>query len=156
MAPVLTSETPRVKSGISSGIRIAIAILVAILCGIFILLWDGQYMPHPGVPDWIGPFASLPFLATILGFGSNCLIQQLSCGQVQWLVQLQRVAIVPVPFIIVFGILNMITSLRWPIEGLIQAGTPEVRKGLSSGFYGFWTALYTQSILNGLAQICPV
>jgi hypothetical protein len=44
--PVITSETPTVKSGVSNAIRLVIAMIVAIAIAIFMLLWDGGYMPH--------------------------------------------------------------------------------------------------------------
>lgn len=150
-----TSDTPPVKSGVSSGIRIVIALLIAIILGIFMLTWDGQYMPHSPVPDWIGGVIFTPLIAVVLAYGGVCLIQQLSCGQVQWLIQLNRVAVVPVPFIIMWALLYMMPGIRWPIEGLMQSGSPAARKGLSSAFYTFWIGLYTQSMLNGVAQLCP-
>jgi hypothetical protein len=48
----------------------------------------------------------------------------------------------------------MLPSLRWPIEGLVQSTTPAIRSGISSAFYTFWIALYTQSIHISLAQLC--
>jgi hypothetical protein len=139
----------------TSAIRISFSLIVAVSLGLFILIWDGKFVNGYNLPDWLGPFVIYPFIAVILGFATNCLIQYLSCKEVQWLVQLQRIAIVPIPSTIVWGLLYMLPSLRWPIEGLVQEHTVEYRRGLSSGFYGFWLALYTQSILNGLAQVCP-
>ena len=153
--PTVTSETPLVKSGVSSGIRVILALLVALSLGVFILLWDGQLLPHSMIPSWVGPYIFIPLMAVVLGFGSNCLIQQLSCGQVQWLNQLQRMTIVPIPFVIMNVILYMLPGMRWPIEGLIQSVSPQLRNGLSSAFYTFWTGMYCQGLLNGLAQICP-
>ena len=151
----ITSATPPTPSGVSSGIRIVIALLVAIVLGIFMLAWDAKFIGHDGIPDWLGPYVFMPLIAVVLGFGSDCLIQQLSCGQVQWLVQLQRVLIVPFPIILTWGVLWLLPGLRWPIEGLIQSGSPALRSGLSSGFYAFWMGLYCQSLLNGASQICP-
>ena len=152
---VVTSDTPTVKSGVSGGIRITVSIIVAIVLGIFILTWDAKFIPHEGFPDWLGPIIFIPLIATVLAFGSTCMIQQLSCGKVQWLVQLQRVAIVPVPFILMTGFLALIPNMRWPIEGLIQSGSPSLRRGLSSAFYTFWMGMYCQGLLNGVAQLCP-
>jgi hypothetical protein len=150
----VTSESPTVQSGVSSGIRITLALLVAIILGIFMLCWDAYFIPHDAIPNWVGPFIFMPLMATVLGFGSDCLVQQLSCGKVQWLIQLQRVAIIPVPFLIMWAFLYMIPGLRWPIEGLVQPHLL-IRKGLSSGFYAFWIGLYCQSLLNGVSQMCP-
>jgi hypothetical protein len=154
--PKVTSDTPQKTSGVSGGIRVVLALLVAIALGIFMLVWDAKFIGHDAIPDWTGPFIAMPLMAIILGYGSNCLIQQLSCGNVQWLVQLNRVAIAPVPIILMWAILYIAPGMRWPIEGLIQSGTPQLRKGLSSGFYAFWVGLYLQNILNGAAQLCPV
>jgi hypothetical protein len=86
----------------------------------------------------------------------HCLIQYLSCNQIQWWLQLQRVAIAPVPIILLWLFLYIAPGMRWPIEGLVQSGSPALRKGLSSGFYAFWIGLYIQNMFNGVAQLCPV
>jgi len=152
----VTSDTPKKTSGVSGGIRVVLALLVGIALGIFMLAWDAKFIGHEAIPDWIGPYVSMPLMAAILGYGSICLIQQLSCGKVQWLVQLNRIAIVPVPIILMWFILYIAPGMRWPIEGLVQSGSPALRKGLSSGFYAFWMGLYLQNMLNGVAQLCPV
>jgi len=154
--PKVTSDTPKKTSGVSGGTRVVIALLVGIALGIFMLAWDAKFMEHEAIPDWVGSYVSMPLMATILGYGSICLIQQLSCGKVQWLVQLNRIIIVPVPIILMWLILYIAPSMRWPIEGLVQSGSPALRRGLSSGFYAFWMGLYIQNMLNGVAQICPV
>ena len=151
----VTSETPTVKSGVSTGIRVVIAMTIAIAIGIFMLLWDGGYIPHTNIPGWMGSYIFTPLIAVVLGYGGDCLIQALSCGKVQWLLQLQRIVIVPFPFILSWWLLYMIPGLRWPIEGLAQQTNEVFRRGLSSGFYAFWIALYTQSIMNGGSQMCP-
>ena len=155
MPDAVTSATPTKTSGVNGGIRVVLALLIGIVIGIFMLTWDANFIVHEALPDWLGPYMFAPLIALILGFGSNCLIQQLSCGQVQWLLQLNRVSIIPIPFILMWFILGLMPGLRWPIEGLVQSGSPALRRGLSSGFYGFWMALYCQNMLNGVAQICP-
>jgi len=152
----VTSTTPPKTSGVNSGIRIVLALLVGIALGIFMLAWDANFISHEAIPDWTGSCIAMPLIAVILGYISNCLIQQLSCGQVQWLVQLNRVAITPFPIILMWFILYIAPGMRWPIEGLIQSGSPALRKGLSSGFYAFWIGLYMQNMMNGVAQLCPV
>jgi|UniRef100_A0A6C0DM81 type IV secretory pathway TrbL component len=152
----VTSTSPDKKLGVNSGIRIVLALLVGIVVGIFMLTWDAKFIARDAFPDWLGPYIIMPVLAIVLGYGSNCLIQQLSCGQVQWMVQLQRVSIVPIPIVLMWIILGFVPGMRWPIEGLIQSGTPELRKGMSSGYYAFWIGLYLQNMLNGTAQLCPI
>ena len=142
------------KSGLSGGVRFCIAVLIAMALGLFALMWDGGYIPHSGVYPWVGSIVFLPLIAVGLGFGGNCLTQFLSCSQVQWLLQLQRVAIIPVPFLLLWVILYFFPTIRWPIEGLAQSTSPAIRRGLSSGFYTFWIALYSSGFLNGLAQVC--
>lgn len=154
--PKETSITPAKTSGVNGSIRTVLALLVGIALGIFMLAWDANFIGHEAVPDWTGPYVAMPLIIIILGYMSNCLIQQLSCGRIQWLVQLNRIAMAPIPIIILWFILSMIPALRWPIEGIIQSGSPSLRKGLSSGFYAFWIGLYFQNIMNGAAQICPV
>lgn len=146
-------ETP--NTGINGGIRFAISISISIILGLFMLLWDGGYINVYHLPHWLGGFVILPLIAVVLAYGGDSLVQQLSCKQVQWLIQLQRVAPVPIPFILMWGILYMFPILRWPIEGLAQNASPSVRHGLSSGFYSFWIGLYTQSFLVGISQMCP-
>jgi len=139
----------------TSGIRISLALVVATALGIFMLIWDGNFINGFDLPQWLGPYVILPFIAVFLGFICNSLIQYLSCKKVQWLVQLQRIALVPFPPILMWGLLYLFPGLRWPIEGLVQEASPEQRRGLSSGFYAFWIGLYSQSIMNGFAQLCP-
>jgi hypothetical protein len=155
-ASKVTSIDPKKTSGVNSGIRIVLALLVAIAIGIFMLAWDAKFIAHDALPDWLGPYVFTPLIATVLGYGSNCLIQQLSCGQVQWLLQLSRIAMVPIPIILMWFILYIAPALRWPIEGLIQSGTPQLQRGLSSGYFAFWIGLYCQNSMNGAAQLCPV
>lgn len=154
--PPVNSTSPPKTSGVNGGIRIVLALLVGIALGIFMLTWDANFIPHQAVPDWTGPYIAVPLMAVILGYGSNCLIQHLSCGQIQWWLQLQRVAIAPIPIILLWLFLYIAPVMRWPIEGLVQSGTPALRKGLSSGFYAFWIGLYIQTMFNGVAQLCPV
>lgn len=151
-----TSETPVLQSGATTAIRVTLSLVIAIILGTFILLWDGKYINVYGWPEWLGPFIFLPLISVVLGYGANSLIQYLSCKKVQWILQLERVAIIPLPQFLLWALLYMIPSIRWPIEGLVQDLPAETKKGLSSGFYAFWIGLYTQSIMNGLAQICPI
>ena len=143
-------------TSITSGIRISLSVGVAISIGLFMLAWDGGYLPFltTRMYHWAGPLVFTPLLAVVLVFGSDCLIQQLSCGKVQWLIQLQRAAIAPIPFWLQHFALYMLPILRWPIEGLVQSTTPLMRQGLSSAFYTFWTSLYVQSLLISLSQLC--
>ena len=150
-----TSSEPSKPSGVSSGVRISTALLVGLILGLSILVWDSRILPHGIIPDWVGGYIFIPVLSLVLGYGTSCLVQQLSCGQVQWLNQLQRVSLTPIPFIVVKAMLYMIPALRWPIEGLLQSVSPELRTGLSSAFYTFWTGLYCQSLLNSVSQLCP-
>lgn len=142
------------KSGVGFGIRIVISLVIAFAMAAFILLWDGGYIPSGQIPTWVGPYVFLPLLGMILGFGGSTLIQSLSCGKVQWSSQLKRIAVVPVPFVIMWGFFQFVPGMRWPIEGLVQGSTPQMQKGLSSGFYTFWLSMYIQSIMNGLSQLC--
>lgn len=151
----VTSDTPSKKSSVSSGIRITIALVVALTLGLFMLTWDAKFIHHSPLPDWLGPFVFTPLIAVIIGILSNAIIQQLSCGEIQWVAQLQRVSMVPVIFLLLWTFLYFIPGFRWPIEGLFQNGSPELRLGLSSGFYAFWIGLYCQSLMNGFAQLCP-
>jgi hypothetical protein len=146
---------PKPKTGLNGGIRFCIGALVALVLGLFMLMWDAGYIPINGLPPWLGSYVFLPILAVALSFGGVSLVQYLSCNQVQWLTQLQRVAFVPLPIWALWIILYFFPIMRWPIEGLVQGKSPTLRHGLSSGFYTFWIALYTQSLLVGLAQICP-
>lgn len=151
----MPEDTPAKTSGVNSGIRIVLSLLVGIVLGIFMLSWDAGFINHEAFPDWLGPYICMPLIAVVVGYGSNCLIQHLSCGQIQWWIQFNRVLITPLPIIIMWFILGIAPGLRWPIEGLIQSGSPGIRKGLSSGFYAFWVGIYCQHMLNGIAQICP-
>jgi len=149
-----TSE-PMIKSTVTGSIRMSLSLLVAVALTIFIYLWDSKIIHIDTLPDWVGTIVFFPLISVFLGYLINCLIQYLSCKQVQWIDQLKNVAMIPIPQILIWAILNAFTNLRWPIEGLVQEWPAEQRVGISSGFYGFWIALYTQSIMNGIAQLCP-
>lgn len=141
-------------TGVASGTRITIAMLIAGILGLFILAWDGGLIPIYNMPYWLGFNVFLPLIAVVVVFGADCIIQQLSCGKVDWLTQLQRAAVAPIPFWVLSFVLYMLPGLRWPIEGLAQSSTPFMRHGYSSAFYVFWCGLYIQSILISLAQLC--
>jgi hypothetical protein len=142
------------SEGVGFAIRLSISIAVALSVGLFMLLWDGLFIPHSPQYALFGPFLITPIIATVLGFVASSGVQQLSCGQVDWLNNFIRSLFVPALFIIWWLVLYFVPSLRWPIEGLFQAHTPNIQKGVSSGFYTFWLGLYSQSILNGFAQMC--
>jgi len=148
-------DAPVIKSKVTSPIRIALAFLVAIALAVFIFVWDGNYINGFNLPNWLGYFIFFPLISTLLGLGVNSLIQNLSCNQVDMSMQLKTIAMVPVGQILAWGIIYIISSLRWPIEGLVQDFSPNDKRALSSAFYGFWIALYTQSITNGISQVCP-
>ena len=149
-----TDTNAPVIKGVSNIIRILLGLAVAIVLAVFILLWDGEFIPKSGIPEFVGSLVFVPLMAVALMFGGECLIQYLSCGNVKWGVQGIRAAFAPIPFWIMYILLRFVPILRWPIEGLVQRSTPSTRKGLSSAFYMFWIGLYTQSILISLAQFC--
>jgi len=63
----VTTETPTPKSGVSTAIRVVVAFIVAIVIGIFMLLWDGGYIPHTNIPGWMGSCIFTPLIAVVLG-----------------------------------------------------------------------------------------
>ena len=143
-------------SGVSPAIRIVISILVGLFIGLIALVWNGRIIPNPGhIPMWVGNLVFIPAIAVVVSFGSNCLIQYLSCKQVTLGTQAGRLYMVPFLFYVMALLLYIFPSLTWPIEGLVQQVSPDMRHGLSAGFYTFFMALYTQAFMNGLAQICP-
>jgi hypothetical protein len=149
------TSAPVIKSSVTGSIRMTFALLIAVALAVFIYLWDSKIIHNDTLPHWLGTIVFFPLISVFLGYLTNCLIQYLSCKQVQWIDQLKNVAMIPIPQILIWAILNAFTNLRWPIEGLVQEWPQEQRTGLSSGFYGFWIALYTQSIMIGIAQLCP-
>ena len=142
------------SAGVGFAIRLSISIVAAVAIGSFMLLWDGLFIPHSPQYALLGPFLITPIIAVVFGFGASSGVQQLSCGQVDWLNNFIKSLFVPVLFIIWWLVLYFAPSLRWPIEGLFQTQAPNIQKGVSSGFYAFWLGLYSQSILNGFAQMC--
>lgn len=142
------------SEGVGFAIRLSISIAVALSVGLFMLLWDGLFIPHSPQHALLGPFLITPIIAVVFGFGASSGVQQLSCGQVDWLNNFIRSLFVPGMFVIWWLLLYFVPSLRWPIEGLFQTQSPAFQKGASSGFYAFWLGLYSQSILNGFAQMC--
>jgi len=151
----IEEDLPVIKSRVTGGIRIALSFLVAIALAVFIFVWDGKYINGFNLPEWLGYFIFFPLISVVLGIGVNSLIQNLSCNRIDWSMQFKTIAAVPFVQIFVWGIIYIISSLRWPIEGLVQDFPPDDKRALSSAFYGFWIALYTQSVMNGISQICP-
>jgi hypothetical protein len=70
------------------------------------------------------------------------------------MIQLQRSAFAPLPLYGLWLFLYFFPFMRWPIEGLVQASGKLLQSGLSSAFYVFWVSMYSQGLLNGLAQMC--
>lgn len=143
-----------VKKGVSSGTRVSIGLFVALALAIFMLLWDAQIISAPGAYATLGPVVILPLLAITLGFIADSIIQYFSCGKVQWSSLWKKSLTYPVPFWCLYVFLYVFPIMRWPVEGLVQSTTPLIRRGLSSAFYTFWIALYTQSVHTSLAQLC--
>jgi len=143
-------------TGVSSGTRIAFALFVALGLAIFMLLWDSQTIGigSQATSAVLGPVVILPLLAIGLGFIVDAIIQQFSCGKIAWYTLWKKALTFPISFWCLFLVLYMLPLLRWPVEGLVQSTTPAIRRGISSAFYTFWIALYTQSIHISLAQLC--
>lgn len=139
-------------SSVSTGARVGVALMVALFLGLLIFFLEWQKL---GLRAYqIGTLLILPLSAVVLSFGGNCLIQQLSCSQVDWLAQFLRSLYILIPMYVSRLILYIFPSLRWPIEGLVQNTEGSFRNGLSSAFYTFWLALYSQALMNGVAQMC--
>ena len=143
------------KSSMSPGIRITISIVFALSIGLFSILWNAGFFPNTHTILWVGNLVIVPLIAVVMSFASNCLIQQLSCGQIQLATQASRLWMAPILFYIIELLLFFFPGLLWPIEGIFQNVSPSLQKGFSRGFYAFWMALYTQGFMNGLAQMCP-
>jgi hypothetical protein len=144
------------KNSMSPGIRITISIIFALVIGIFSLFWNAGLFPNTQGFLWVGNLIIVPLIAVVMSFGSNCLIQQLSCGQIQFATQASRLWMTPILFYVMELVLFVFPALLWPIEGIFQNVPPNLQKGFSKGFYTFWMALYTQAFMNGLAQACPM
>lgn len=148
-----TSNKP--IKGVSNGTRIAFALFVAVALAIFMLLWDAQIIGiATGASSLLGPLVFLPLLAIGLGYIVDCMIQNFSCNKIEWYTQWKRALTFPISFWSLFLVLYIFPLMRWPVEGLVQSTTPAIRRGISSAFYTFWIALYTQSIHISLAQLC--
>ena len=143
------------SGSMSPAIRMTISIVFALIIGLFSLFWNGGFFPNTQTIVWVGNLVIVPLIAVAISFGSNCLIQQLSCGQVQLATQASRLWMAPILFYVMELILFFFPGLLWPIEGLFQNVSPNLQRGFSKGFYAFWMALYTQAFMNGLAQACP-
>ena len=141
------------KSGVSTGIRIAVAFGVALILALFIGFFELQYS-GVGTFYLIGYRVLLPLLAVVLSLGGNCLIQYLSCDEIEWLLQLGRSFIILVPLILAQIILYF-DRMRWPIEGMMQNQPKQIQRTMATSFYIFWAALYGQASTNSLAQMCP-
>jgi len=143
-------------SGVTPMLRIVISLLFAMFIGIIALVWNARIIPNPGhIPMWVGNLVFIPVIAVLVSFGTNCMIQFLSCKVVTIGTQAGRLYYVPILFYLMAFLLYLFPGLLWPIEGLVQHISGDMRRGLSVGFYTFWMALYTQAFMNGLAQICP-
>jgi hypothetical protein len=143
-------------AGVGSDMRIVISVVFAVFFGLFALIWNGRLIPNPlNLPLWVGNLVLVPVLAVGISFGLNCLIQYLSCSVITLGSQASRLYLVVIPFYACELFLYMFPSWRWPIEGMAQHTSPDMRRGLSAGFYTFFMALYTQAYMNGSAQICP-
>ena len=157
MSNPVAVPVPDIKpTGVGSDIRIVISVLFALILAIFALLWNGRIIPNPlNIPFWVGNYIIIPTLAVGVSFVFNCLIQYLSCGVVTLGSQVGRLYMVPIPFYAILLFLYVFPSWKWPIEGMAQHTSPDIRHGLSTAFYIFFIALYTQATMNGLSQSCP-
>ena len=74
--------------------------------------------------------------------------------KIEWLLQLARSFIIIASLLIAQFILYF-DKMRWPIEGMMQLQPREFQRAMSTSFYIFWAALYSQASVNSLAQMCP-
>jgi hypothetical protein len=151
-----TSVAAKPSTGVGVSVRLATSIVFAVFIGLLALVWNARLVISlAGTPLWVGNLIAIPIIATAVSLGTNCMIQYLSCGFVQIGKQAGRIYLVPLPFYFMALLLAIFPGLTWPIEGLVQQVSLQMREGLSASFYTFWMALYAQSFMNGLAQICP-
>jgi hypothetical protein len=150
----MNSSEKSKKSGISGSIRNTTSLAIGIILGLTILFWDGNYYNIFNLPMFLGEFVLFPLLSVILVFLASAYIQYFSCNKVEWGTILKYMIPIPVIQILFWTLLYLFPILRWPIEGLIQEQSEDIRRGVSSGFYGFWMGLYTQSLMNAIAQSC--
>jgi hypothetical protein len=142
-------------SNLNNSIRIVIAVVYALTLALFILLWEARLIPIPlGLPVWLGFIVFLPLISFLESLGTNSLIQFLGCQKVNFMAQLMNSFVAPTLIAGLWTLLYFLPGLRYPVEGLFLNQSPELKKGLSSGFYVFWIALYAQTYSNGLAQKC--
>jgi len=156
-SPSPSVAVPVVKSnGVGSDIRIIVSVVYAIFLGIIALIFNSRIIQIPlNIPTWTINLIVIPLFAVVGSFGFNCLIQYLSCGVVTLGSQAERLPMIPIPFYAMALLLYIFPSLKWPIEGMVQQISPDMRHGLSAAFYTFFMGLYTQAYMNGLAQVCP-
>lgn len=143
------------KASLSTGIRVVGAFIFASILGLLILFYEVGFINIPGVPWWIFPYIILPLIAYSSSFGILAVLQQLSCGKVQFDTLAMRSGFAILPVFLTPLVLYYISILRWPVEGLMQGQAPNIRRGFSSAFFMFWGGLYTQELLNSLSQFCP-
>lgn len=155
MSDVKTSTSPpSTSTGIGTSTRMVASLMAGLLVGVFTLLWNIQIFGNRSESVWIGNFALIPLVAALVTFLMNCIIQNLSCGYTEVAYQAHHIASVPIPFMLLAGILNFFTILLWPIEGLYQTSPEEFRRAVSYAFYFFWAATFNQAYQNSFAQRC--
>ena len=155
MTDVKTSTSPpSTSTGIGTSTRMVASLMAGLIVGVFALLWNTQSFGNRPESIWVGNLALVPFVATLVTFLMNCIIQNLSCGYAEVAYQANHMASVPFPFMLLAAILNYFTILLWPIEGLYQSSPEEIRRGVSYAFYFFWAATFNQAYQNSFAQRC--
>ena len=164
------AKKPKKGAGLGIGPRLAAAIFFAVIIGSIALSWNAKIMPGMDLTvaaPWWGNYIIIPLMATGISFAFNSILQKLSCDNVDFNGQAANIPSVILPILFMTFLVEWIPKgteppyrmdtsyIRWPIVGLMPAQTEDVKRGLSSAFYMFWTALYVQLLTGGFSQICP-
>jgi len=152
--PVTSTTLPTPNAGIGSSTRMVASLLAGLIIGIFALLWNTQSFGNRLESVWVGNVALMPVVASLVTLLMNCIIQNLSCGYTEVGYQVNHIASVPIPFILMALILKSFPFLLWPVEGLYQSSPLEVRQGISYAFFFFWAGTFNQAYQNSFAQRC--
>ena len=96
----------------------------------------------------------LPTVGYAITIAINSFVQQVSCG----FVRIEQIALGSLPVlgaILLFLVLTMLSSIRYPVEQAIDGAYKAKWAGIFAiGFYMFWAGMFGEAFAGGLAQSC--
>jgi hypothetical protein len=136
-------------SGTTLGISLAMGLSLAAMA-----MFIGWAAVQYGLSETMLKWALLPTLGYAIGIGLNLLVQQVSCGKVNYKQIAVGTTAIPLA-ILLFLLLSSAGIVRAPVVDAVPlAYKLQYGASFAVAFYMFWAGMFGEAISGGFAQSC--